>query len=1553
MKNCVHAVISEDPREVDDDGLITRDQFITLEERHARRLAEQIELDKGSDGHNNHIMRRWAVRLWNFQLESLIKDEAMVFVNINWGGSREEARIKTGEGEKWWQFLSDTEVVWGLGSEPYCLRSDVEELKEKGKIAFKNEFRFEWIGSYAELETQQMTIEVWRWNKFRANTLDSVHRATLVSYATGPVFQSISLAKASIAKLDGFVINNKEELPRFRGTFQLYFQEIYDFELHVIDVQAVGLLGHSQLSKAKPDDFSKFSRQQSSLSVLPSGEGDDSAMVRSIYDDTDESGEEEEDKSAIESGKKFGVKKMKKYRAKRRVQLEIRNPSVIYSMRRGVMMVRSELRKIDRGNMSGIDRWGNVGKIFYRGTLADLDNDLLRLQIFETNMLSPVPTVVGEASVSLRGVYEYGTVGGACYLPEWVVKRARAASEQMKQLIKASVGRFEAKIMVDNLPKYRQSGELCDMVNDKAYLLVKVLRVDRVAVPDQRPMNQCDSAVQVQFSGNSYETDVQQDSVTPQFDQEFYFELKTTSPADFTPDELAAMHGPIIFDVWLRSDDEGALTAEHCGHAEISLTEIFAEGKPETKTHTSIRTGSVIEYKTVVLKARRRLTCLWTGVGGNVNVPASAALPTHLFVDIWLRPFDFSASSISQQKVSSNNKGKLTMRNSVSNILLEDVSNDPLLPSAVRAEWNVRSREWTQRVRKILDMYWGVSNRWFDFSGKSQNRDEHFLPLFLDVLRPPQQIANPRAIAFWIHCLPNTSMEALKAASRFLFTPDFTLSLGKGDSFAHAILHCSMLRGLVGNSNSSTTSGQNFNSFKAFRPFVCLGTGWDSEPLAWVMVFTVAGDVVFYDTAGHRQFELPRRIADAARCRRVVSDLRQPSQVISQELVALEIRRRLRLVKQEQQVQKLAKFQIDSIDCDPLLFRSPEILKVVDPEFHPHALIFTSDVAPEAICYRCGTHPERRKLQGFVCNRKVSKSLETPACEDGMFLCLSCAERAKQEAPIPKDSDGKFVMPENLPVMKFAEMPVLPYKSIDIVFDHTNCWLNLQHYCPSSIFYDLWNPLYWHPFTSVVTAFRSFSLASKGFRKARNREYFDNIRLRIVTKLKKSIESVRRNGNLPTFYQRDELLIAHIERGLELSFRKELVNDPSTEKLQLDSDWSFWKLQLYSKVPARHRFVGHSFLFSFTDSIEISRIILDRVDMLSFREIGTQLVVSTFIGKLPNSVKAAYVYVGIAFPLSDSIAAQTIETRAQDVFQTSRESNAFTDEVIERNRLFVQRMQTFDNEADFLSKMRSNLSNNENTNGKSSANLIASLKQTGSSRAPVSAENIVNDSLVDFSSNLQKQDDQTPLLSDDRSSSSPFPDLGIELPSNASTAFGWLPPLPKMDQMPSLPEVSISLDSVIPPSSGGENSFFSNLFGFGSSLEASKPTPQRVPREPVYRAPKDLSKKGPIVTPLSLSSALNPTEEELQEIYKPYTVEKVVGQRQYIRHLPSGYAIPIPPQEPLQQAADLGGDDLVARVRVKSAHTSAVVKKVNPPKEMVYEYNMNANVSPRRKSSNS
>ena len=1451
---------------MDEDGLISRDQFMILEERHASRLAERLELDKGTDGHKQLVVRRWAVRLWNFQLESQVVDEAMVFMNINWGGDRQEARIRTGEGGRWWQFFNDPEVVWGTGSEPRSFRSDVEHLKEKGTILFKNELKFEWKGSYDELETQQMSVEVWRWNKFRANTLDSVHRASLVSYATGPVLQEISLVKASMMKSEGFVISdNKSDLPRFRLTFQVYFQEIYDFELHVIDVQALGLM--------------EVTKKNSTENALHQNKKN----TESIFDDSDVMSEEEEDEvDEAATDKKKNHNRLSK-RTKRRVQIEVRNPSMMHRLRRGEMSIKSAFRRVDRG-----DRWGDVGRIYYRGTLADLDNDSLRVKFYESSFMSPVPRLVGDASVSLRGVYEFGSLAGTC----------------------GGGGSFEAKITVENMPKYRQSGELCDMIlSEKAYLLVHVLRVDRVAVPDQRPLNQCDTAVQVQFGGNSYETEVQQDSISPQFNQEFYFELKTNSPSDFSPDQLAAMHGPILLDVWLRSDDEGALTAEHCGHVEISLLEIFSQGKPEIKTHTSIRTGSVDEYETVVLKARRRLTCLWTidvASSRPVNVPASAALPSHLYVDVWLRPFNFSAS--------------LSL---VKNNVIVSTEED-LLPGPVRAEWTSRSKEWQSRARNLDEKYWAVQNRFFNFSAVSQNRNEHFLPLFLDVLRPPQLIANPKAIAFWIHCLPNTSMDELKAAQRYLFSPDFTLSLGKGDTFAHAILHCSMLRGL------------------STRAFVCIGTGWNAEPLAWVMTLDIGGEnVFFFDTAGHRKFQLSRRFADVARAKRVALDQRQAGQVISEEMVQLELGRRRRLAQQEAYVQKLAH---SVIDCDPDILRAPELLKVLDPEFHPHALVYCSSIDPHAICYRCGNNAEKRKLHGYICNRKLAVVTTTDAgscaVDDGMFLCLSCGERSLSSQDLLPEKDF------SPPAMKFSEMPVLPYKSIDVVFDQTNCWLNLQHFCPCAIFYDFWNPLYWHPFTTVLTSFRSFSQGYKGFRKARPREYFDKIRLKILTKLRKSIDSLRRNANLSTFFQQDELLIMHMERGLELCFKRELYSEAAedgVEKLKLESEWTVWKLQLYSKIPPSHRFEGHSFLFSFADASEISRIILDRIPFLSYKETGSQFVVSTFTGKLPNSLKAVYVYVGIVFPLSDTAVLETTASRTQDSFETSRTMSAFTDEEVERNRRFIQRMQSFENETQFLTKMKAQLYNSGDSN-----NATSSIKPN--TRAPVSSHNLVSNSSVDFPSQpLEETAGPTGAASPN---SIPF-----------SNPFAWIP------QMPNLPELPSALPEPPVPQLSSGGGFFSSLFGTKSpehpveavgSIVASQttdhptissqaierssgsfPAPPR-PRAPLYNPPKDLTKKGPVVTPLSLASPVNPTQDELREIYKPFTVEKVVGHRQYIRHLPSGYAIPIPPQEPLQRAAELGGEDLVTRVRVKSAHISTVVKKVNPPKEAVYDFNMNA-----------
>ena len=40
----------------------------------------------------------------------------------------------------------------------------------------------------------------------------------------------------------------------------------------------------------------------------------------------------------------------------------------------------------------------------------------------------------------------------------------------------------------------------------------------------------------------------------------------------------------------------------------------------------------------------------------------------------------------------------------------------------------------------------------------------------------------------------------------------------------------------------------------------------------------------------------------------------------------------------------------------------------------------------------------------------------------------------------------------------------LPYRTIDVIFNNRNIFLNHQHFDPNRIYYDIWNPDLWKPF---------------------------------------------------------------------------------------------------------------------------------------------------------------------------------------------------------------------------------------------------------------------------------------------------------------------------------------------------------------------------------------------------------------------------------------------------------------------------------------------------------
>jgi hypothetical protein len=95
------------------------------------------------------------------------------------------------------------------------------------------------------------------------------------------------------------------------------------------------------------------------------------------------------------------------------------------------------------------------------------------------------------------------------------------------------------------------------------------------------------------------------------------------------------------------------------------------------------------------------------------------------------------------------------------------------------------------------------------------------------------------------------------------------------------------------------------------------------------------------------------------------------------------------------------------------------------------------------------------------------------------------------------------------------------------------------------------------------------------------------------------------------------------------------------------------------------------------------------------------------------------------------------------------------------------------------------------------------------------------------------------------------------------------------------------------------------------------------------------SKKFSTTSSLSQLNPVNPTEIELAQIYQPRRVQQEVGTRQYLRHIPTGFSVPIPSQQLMRQAVEMGVGDMTTKIHVTRAQEKIVIHKVDPPPQIV------------------
>ncbi|SBT50479.1 double C2-like domain-containing protein, putative [Plasmodium ovale wallikeri] len=177
--------------------------------------------------------------------------------------------------------------------------------------------------------------------------------------------------------------------------------------------------------------------------------------------------------------------------------------------------------------------------------------------------------------------------------------------------------------------------------------------------------------------------------------------------------------------------------------------------------------------------------------------------------------------------------------------------------------------------------------------------------------------------------------------------------------------------------------------------------------------------------------------------------------------------------------------------------------------------------------------------------------------------------------------------------------PSLPYKTIDILFNNKNIYVNLQDSSPLNIWYDFWKFDFWFPFTSIEYNLKPCFTIKSFSHKMEDME-LDRVAKELRNNIEKNINIYRASRNLCTRWNRDETLELFLQVGLELlhqlnTSRKE---DTLLAKVKIDD----WKKALYHKVPQSHRLLGFPYHFNTCKSQFISDKLISTLGILESRD---------------------------------------------------------------------------------------------------------------------------------------------------------------------------------------------------------------------------------------------------------------------------------------------------------------------------------------------------------------
>ncbi|AFZ79044.1 hypothetical protein BEWA_018890 [Theileria equi strain WA] len=666
------------------------------------------------------------------------------------------------------------------------------------------------------------------------------------------------------------------------------------------------------------------------------------------------------------------------------------------------------------------DYWSSPGTFTFRGTLRQMKISYFVVKVYAINnnkFWNKGQLLLGTCVMSLKSVKEYPLVRG-------IVKKLAIGTKNMQSgtiqgnircCVKSASVQFFEDLKTRPAQPISGSALLTHLDHKGQYLVIRILRCENLPSTNS-DSNTSDPMIKVKWDGIVNCTCSLESTTSPVYNQNMYFPIHLVDSKELSDPALIkyslpidlASKGPVIIEAWDHDDT----SSEFLGGAEVHLSKLYTDGV--------LHSRSLVDG--IFNEASQKSYSNDYDTGNNAEISYYSEFSNGVHIQHITRVYADTIPLSGFTVPHSGSKPSITFEMYILPPMPDDLYISEGQKKAVKSDiyhdlgrrWNKDFEIWQRIYNDKIPR--SITKRRFlcITTSNAATRDKlpsEVLPLcyFVSPIQISSQLSSPGELLHWISNF-TVREEGIAKFCGFEHIdtwqhPSRMLMTRKGGLHDRALLLCSCLLGL------------------GYDAYVCKGTTSNGlREHCWVMTRHADSTVSFWETGNKRIWHLPNRWKNQTHTKNSESVGKEPYVPIVDNYVPI----------QHYKINKPG-------------FCTENILTEGLAKYELYGIDYLAD--------------EKVDLSHII-NKQDEIDYDTTAISANFRSTSQAFPKKKKRA----DKKYEAIQPREELMIPSKTLVLLPYSSIETVFNHKQIWGNIQNHHPACIFYNLDAEAEWRKF---------------------------------------------------------------------------------------------------------------------------------------------------------------------------------------------------------------------------------------------------------------------------------------------------------------------------------------------------------------------------------------------------------------------------------------------------------------------------------------------------------